>query len=616
MLSPRLTPFLRKPTPNKKDHLSTDQLLDILESEDYESLRGVLGVIQKEDLNKGLDNQDNTLLHLVAMDCAKFPTAVLNEIVNHRFIDANVCNKSGTTPLHYLCQKWVFPDMNLPTTLIQKNANVNTPNSLGETPLFKAILNRKVGNLIVNFLLKNNANPNLMTNNGEGILHYVVRERNVDTVEFLLGVCDARVLKTKGTKGKTPSEIAKEDSENATSKFLYETISKVEELDDFLANCGLSSYRTLFITEKFDLDVLVEMTEEQIQAMPFLKMGPKTRLISALTALKKKKNKNVLDSPIKGLRQHDSLLISLKKLSHLEFLNYEHLEFIEKLGEGASGVVWKGRLNQPGEPPIDVAIKAFNPGNEDLKGEFMKEIKVFKSIIHPNVLSLFGICSKPSFLLITEYCTLGSLYHVMNDPDIELGWEHFFKIAIQITEGLHALHSFQPSILHRDLKSLNLLLTGNWTLKVADFGLSLAANSNTEVLSEQRGTPLYMAPELFQRKKYSRKSDIYSFGIVLWELLYRVINQKYLRPLGEYQLEKMLILFHVSVQSLRPTIPPSTPPEIRKIINDCWKTVDTERPECAQLVYLLHLSQTIWSSNKARWQNCIVNTNQYSNSQT
>jgi len=181
------------------------------------------------------------------------------------------------------------------------------------------------------------------------------------------------------------------------------------------------------------------------------------------------------------------------------FIEFDQLEFIEELGTGSSGSVWKGMLrttttsNPSEERTIEVAIKTLINGdqNNNFLDEFKKEFKVLHSIQHKNVVKLFGVCLKPSFNLIMEYCGCGSLYHVLssNKGDFNIGWEFFFNICKQTVEGLKALHTHQPEILHRDLKTLNLLITLDMTVKVADFGLSLDASAKSVDLKEQ-GVPV------------------------------------------------------------------------------------------------------------------------------
>jgi len=143
------------------------------------------------------------------------------------------------------------------------------------------------------------------------------------------------------------------------------------------------------------------------------------------------------------------------------------------------------------------------------------------------------------------------------------------KFALDAAKGMLYLHLSNPVILHRDLKSDNLLVTRDWTAKVGDFGL-------TRFLSEKKamtqvGTPMWMAPEIIMGKKYTEKADVYAFGIILWEILTRQ------EPYEEK--EPMQIVVEVVNDGLRPTIPrehensPLVP-----LMKDCWAQDPDQRP--------------------------------------
>jgi len=143
------------------------------------------------------------------------------------------------------------------------------------------------------------------------------------------------------------------------------------------------------------------------------------------------------------------------------------------------------------------------------------------------------------------------------------------KFARDASRGMLYLHSSNPVILHRDLKSDNLLVTTDWTVKVADFGL-------TRFLSEKKamtqvGTPMWMAPEIIMGRKYTEKADVYAFGIILWEILTRQ------EPYEDK--EPMQIVVEVVNQNLRPHIPKELEDNpLVPLMRDCWATEPTSRP--------------------------------------
>ncbi|EGG13487.1 hypothetical protein DFA_11248 [Cavenderia fasciculata] len=121
---------------------------------------------------------------------------------------------------------------------------------------------------------------------------------------------------------------------------------------------------------------------------------------------------------------------------------------------------------------------------------------------------------------------------------------------VQLLRGISTLHQSSPQIVHRDVKSLNFLVTRDWRIKVADFGLSrFNTKSNQMTLNKTRGTSAYCAPEVFQGKEYSEKSDVYSLGVVFWELAFALVNGRYLHPYGEYKkLNEFQIMFQQNQQ--------------------------------------------------------------------
>lgn len=123
------------------------------------------------------------------------------------------------------------------------------------------------------------------------------------------------------------------------------------------------------------------------------------------------------------------------------------------------------------------------------------------------------------------------------------------KIANQIVRGLHSLHNWKPQIVHRDLKSRNILVTDDWQIKLCDFGESRQLiGTNLETLCKMRGTYAYIAPEVYFGHSFTTKSDIYSFGIVLWELAHRCIRGSYMAPYAEYK--HLIYDFQIVVQVL------------------------------------------------------------------
>ncbi|XP_059829094.1 LIM domain kinase 1a isoform X4 [Hypanus sabinus] len=203
----------------------------------------------------------------------------------------------------------------------------------------------------------------------------------------------------------------------------------------------------------------------------------------------------------------------------------------EVLGKGYFGRAIKVTHRETGEV---MAMKELIRFDEETQRTFLKEVKVMRCLDHPNVLRFIGVLYKDKRLnFITEYIKGGTLRSIIKDLDTPLPWDHRVSFARDIAEGMSYLHSM--NIIHRDLNSHNCLVRENKTLVVADFGLSrlMVDDKKQENQSTMRkqdrkkrytvvGNPYWMAPEMINGKSYDEKVDIFSFGIVLCELIGRV----------------------------------------------------------------------------------------------
>jgi len=196
--------------------------------------------------------------------------------------------------------------------------------------------------------------------------------------------------------------------------------------------------------------------------------------------------------------------------------------------------------------------------------------------------------------MVMEYCPRGTLYHVMKDPNEDISWKRVLDFFTQTVRGIDCLHNCNPPILHRDLKSLNLLVSENWEVKVADFGLSrFNTISNHSSLGRICGTMSYCAPEVYKGERFGVKSDIYSLGIILWELVVRCLSKQYKSPYSEYPFISFdfQIIIQTSQNGLRPTVPPECPPVIASLIQRCWHADPDSRPSCAEILKTLDVLQ-------------------------
>ncbi|KAK8673657.1 hypothetical protein V6N13_111976 [Hibiscus sabdariffa] len=251
-------------------------------------------------------------------------------------------------------------------------------------------------------------------------------------------------------------------------------------------------------------------------------------------------------------------------------INFSEVTVGTRVGIGFFGEVFRGVWNG-----TDVAIKVFL--EQDLTAEnmedFCNEISILGRLRHPNVILFLGACTKPPQLsMITEYMEMGSLHFLihLSGQKKRLNWRRRLKMLRDICRGLMCIHRMK--IVHRDLKSANCLVNKHWTVKICDFGLSRIMNSRPMKDSASAGTPEWMAPELIRNEPFSEKCDIFSLGVIMWEL--STLN----RPWEGVPPEK--VVYAVANEGSRLEIPEGP---LSRLISDCWAEPE-ERPSCEEIL--------------------------------
>jgi serine/threonine protein kinase len=315
----------------------------------------------------------------------------------------------------------------------------------------------------------------------------------------------------------------------------------------------------------------------------------------------------------------------IRNLDAVWLLQYSDCFFEKQLGKGVSSTVYKGKHKDK-----EVALKVLRLENQqrdldDFKKYVMvfifvavafltrigcREIEVMTQLESPQVIKFFGATFDPKLCIVMEYCPNGALFQYMQDPTVVIDWNLVLRWSREAALGLLALHNFKPQIVHRDFKSLNLLLDGTLNIKVCDFGLSRFVQPEDEdkrsTLHTLRGTYAYAAPEVFHKEQYTTKSDVYSYGIVVWELIMKAMKGKYHRPYGEFP--ELVHDFQVLMQAtkgVRPSIPANCPGVLAALVKACWAPRPEERPACADLIVLLEVLQKDYDAYKSKWNSAL-----------
>ncbi|KAF3972075.1 hypothetical protein CMV_004380 [Castanea mollissima] len=270
-------------------------------------------------------------------------------------------------------------------------------------------------------------------------------------------------------------------------------------------------------------------------------------------------------------------------------IRWEDLVIGERIGLGSYGEVYHADWNG-----TEVAVKKFL--DQDFSGaalaEFKSEVRIMRRLRHPNVVLFMGAVTRPPNLsIISEYLPRGSLYRILHRPQCQLEEKRRIKMALDVARGMNCLHASIPTIVHRDLKSPNLLVDKNWNVKVCDFGLSRLKHNTFLSSKSTAGTPEWMAPEVLRNEPSNEKCDVYSFGVILWELATLRLPWSGMNP--------MQVVGAVGFQNRRLDIPKEVDPLVARIIWECWQTDPNLRPSFFQLTgYLKPLQRLVIPSHQ------------------
>lgn len=289
-----------------------------------------------------------------------------------------------------------------------------------------------------------------------------------------------------------------------------------------------------------------------------------------------------------GLSLNGSILASQQLSIDERVLVDPKLIYIgSKIGEGAHGKVYQGRYADQ-----IVAIKVLKRGDTTqerslLESRFVREVTMMSKVKHDNLVKFIGACKDPLMVIVTELLPGMSLrkYLASLRPG-KLDLLVALNFALDIARAMECLHA--NGIIHRDLKPDNLLLTANQkSVKLADFGLA-REETLTEMMTAETGTYRWMAPELYstvtlrqgEKKHYNNKVDVYSFGIVLWELL---TNRMPFEGMSNLQ-----AAYAAAFKQERPILGEEIPPDLAFLVQSSWVEDPNMRPSFGQIIRMLN----------------------------
>ncbi|KAG5019724.1 hypothetical protein AAZX31_06G175200 [Glycine max] len=274
------------------------------------------------------------------------------------------------------------------------------------------------------------------------------------------------------------------------------------------------------------------------------------------------------------------------------------------IARGTFGTVHRGIYDGQ-----DVAVKMLDWGEEGhrteaeiaaLRSAFTQEVAVWHRLEHPNVTKFIGatmgsselqiqtdngLISMPSNIccVVVEYLAGGTLKSfLIKNRRRKLAFKVVVQLALDLARGLSYLHS--QKVVHRDVKTENMLLDKTRTVKIADFGVARVEASNPNDMTGETGTLGYMAPEVLNGNPYNRKCDVYSFGICLWEI--------YCCDMPYPDLSFSEITSAVVRQNLRPEIPRCCPSSLANVMKRCWDANPDKRPEMDEVVAMIEAIDT------------------------
>jgi ankyrin repeat protein len=607
--------------------ISVDDLLPYFESmppNEFDRFAKLTSNADAAALNRQ-DAQGYTLLH-TAVTQADDRFAL--HLLQLPAIRLDIANEGGNLPIHYFAGHWSSPTtVTKAFELFERGgANFSVQNDALEAPLHKAVFNAQCRLLVVQLLLsRGHCSPNVQNISGDTPLMYASRLRRLDLVELLTS--HGADIAIKNALGNNAFDLADADETRAllVSKIEKPTAAlsptlarqrqrpqpqaaattagqkvvprlshhslKLPRAPPSLAASGrlqrLPSNPPVVASASVPVPVPSSRRSSHAQASP---ASSPTAPVPVLTMpasppqASSSASGSALPSPRKSVSFEPQMTLSRADIS--EFLtnsndalwiDFAELEFLDQIGEGATATVFRAEYNGD-----ECAVKVLRAHcNETDVTDFKREFAMLCELKSDRFVRFLGATLEPQICLVMELCTGGPIYHVLRNEALDLHWATVLRWLHDVADGIAVLHGLDPPIVHRDIKSHNVLLSGDGSIKLADFGLSRRTAGEAATLRKIRGTMAFLGPEVFEGGDFTTMGDMYSYGILSWEVANRACTgRSYAHPFAMYDYIKrdFQIIMHVSKKHLRPPMCDNMPEPIASIITRCWNGTPAERP--------------------------------------
>lgn len=345
-------------------------------------------------------------------------------------------------------------------------------------------------------------------------------------------------------------------------------------LSSLLEHAGLGAYAKRFAENQIDLDAFFLLRDEDLVSMQ-VPLGPRIKMKNLIDTRGGKTDLPVAPGTGTGTGTGNGNAGPGGLATGVTIIPVKDLVFYEDVGHGSFGAVFRGMWNGK----VVAIKKLLTPAYE--------EATLLSHLRHRNVIQCFGcVTDSPSFCLVFEFAPYNltqALHKYQVEPSVIVDW------ALQIATGMNYLHTEAPLvIIHRDLKPANVLMfltektprsPSGFCLKISDFGLSrIQMDENVEKLSTV-GTWEYMAPEVIRNEPYTEKADVYSYGVVLWEMLTRQTPYKGLPSLA--------VAYGVGSGTMSLPIPSSCNVAVATLLERCWERSYVERPSFREIMRIM-----------------------------